>query len=617
MATSLGTIPEDFPITGVYTAPPVTDLPQLVYGERPTFSELIWDRDSGFTDNWRDRSSLTGAPGAYVFLLGRRAFSAAGMAIFAGAETGGGGGGSTSDDISNESTAPGATVTDALDDHEDRIQDLEAGGGGSFSITPTPVVDGNLVELEGTGGTTGKDSGISAASVAAALATVAGISSQVVYKGSLTSPGTLTYASNVWSNLISAVTGGTFVDETQSGITRSGTNFTVFVAGWYNFAVMCPAYSAGTPPLSALRIKVNGTVVDSKITYPGTTTAQTAEMNIISNVLLAAADVVSFEYAHAIGAPSFTITNNQVTGANVKLLSISIIRIGASTQPVASSTAGGWQRVVDTNFTQLAPQTLGDGANTIAGIPYTLGNISSAADYARVDSTGLTVKVNAVNGGNHFLDASTTPTVKIRLRDIAPDFVLGESKLRMWAQYGSNGNANHENVGFGLTRRPWNGGVGTNWYYIWAVGAYDSLNPHNGIIVGRGTSVAGRVDRDFTSVTPANNPATSFWGISFRDFDDMSFYTRTASPADNVATDTANKFSQMTLRAQMRGASAIVSGGQTVFGNQVLTPITDQSAVMTTMNADDIDISILSLSTYNTAAHLIATMKRLVIEVQY
>lgn len=104
--TSLGTIPEDFPINGVYEAPVIAELPSLVYAMRPNFRELVWDADGGFADDWEDRSSLDGNPtDGYVFRLGRRAFSAASLAIFAAGVGGGGGPTELAGDVEGPSDA--------------------------------------------------------------------------------------------------------------------------------------------------------------------------------------------------------------------------------------------------------------------------------------------------------------------------------------------------------------------------------------------------------------------------------------------------------------------------------------------------------------------------------
>ncbi len=282
-----------------------------------------------------------------------------------------------------------------------------------------------------------------------------------------------------------------------------------------------------------------------------------------------------------------------------------------------------WVRVVDTNFTALPTQpTTADGEYVIDGVKYQVVNNARASAFGIINGTGFQISCNNQQSANYFLDPSTGPVLAIKLRDIAPGFVVGQSQVRMWCLAGSNGNQNHENCGFGVALYPWNGGQSTpNWYHILAFGAYDSLNPHNGVISGHGQSGSptSRVDKDLTSVTVANDPTRSIWGIHFKDIGCVNYYTRSLpSSANNTdANDAITTFQGLSIRAQQRGAIVPVSGS-TVPGynvNQVqylLDPVVDWRVD----NADDIQLLIMAISTYNTSAHMVATLKRLVIEVK-
>lgn len=344
MTTSLGTIPEDFPINGVYEAPSVATLPALVYGMRPNFRELIWDADGGFADDWRDRSALSGNDDdGYVFLLGRRAFSAASMAIFASGAGGGSGsvtldgdvtgdsvdtllfaihgrevvgitgdidgkvlgfvegkiapvdagsGGAVgTDDVTNDSSLSGTTASDALDgvgtelgDHESRIAALEAGGGSGF----TPAL----------------------------------------YQGGSFTPNLMAYVSGAWTGCISAVSTGSWTDEVQSNIARSGENFTVANAGTYRVYAWFPSFPGGTPPLRGMRCLVNGTMKASQLSYGGTGGGTTADSALDDTLVLSAGDVLSFEYCNITGTTSFgAFSAGQMAGVDIKTAQISIHRV--------------------------------------------------------------------------------------------------------------------------------------------------------------------------------------------------------------------------------------------------------------------------------------------------
>lgn len=277
---------------------------------------------------------------------------------------------------------------------------------------------------------------------------------------------------------------------------------------------------------------------------------------------------------------------------------------------------GGWKRVVDTNFTAKATQaTTTDGEYVIDGVKYQISNNARASAFGIINGTGWQISCNANQSANYFLDASTGPVIAIKLKDICPDFVVGQSEVRMWGLLGSNGNQNHENVGFGVALYPWNGGGSTpNWYHIFAAGAYDSINPHNGIIVGHGSSGSGtsRADLNLTSVTVANDPTRSIWGIHWKDLGDANFYTRSlASSAPNTGTnDSISKFEQLSLRAQQRPQGTSASNYNNNQAQQLLNPV----AEWLVDDAGDIQLLIMAVSTYNTSAHMVATLKRLVVE---
>lgn len=309
-------------------------------------------------------------------------------------------------------------------------------------------------------------------------------------------------------------------------------------------------------------------------------------------------------------------TFNTTTGKLIQDGGKTIAEIEAS-----AAAKAGWKRVADINFTQLGSVALGtDGGYTIGGVPFRVRGNANASSFA-IDSNGVRIQLNANSSANYFLDASTGPVLAIRLRELCPDFVLGQSELRMWCLAGNNGNQNHENCGFGFALNPWNGGGSTtNWYQVLAFGAYDSLAPHNGIITGHGSSgnATSRVDKDLTAVTVANDPTRSLWGMHFKDVGVVNFYTRslTSSAIDTDLNDTVNKFEDMLLRAKLMHYGYVASSSPPLSdyrdnGGQILL---DPGASWLADQADDIQLLICSLSSYNTTGHLLHTTKRLVIE---
>lgn len=549
MATSLGTIPEDFSMTAVYTCPPLTELPATVYAERPTFSELVWDAEGGFTDNWRDRSALTGGPGAYVFLLGRRAFSAAGLAVFAAGSGGGGGGGTGTGTTIVVGPLTGSVVDLEIPDMMAvRVVHITGDATDIQSILPPPTG----------GGDPGPEDWHSIL-----LVNFASTPITLVSGGSGSSGAQLSTQGSV-----------DYVLEPYEGVLLS---YLFYVSAW----TVHPMAHAGGGGGGSGNVVGPASSVDSHLAAFDGTTGELLE-------------------------------DSGVTTASV-------------TAAITRAADAGWKKVVDTNFTQLANQTLTNGAQTIDGISYLVSGVANSSSFGVVNGTGLRIQCNANSSANYFLDASTGPVLAINLRTLCPKFVVGQSELRMWALQGNNGNANHENCGFGFALYPWNGGLSTtNWYQILAMGAYDSLSPHNGIICGHGSAgnPASRVDKDLTGVTVANDPTRSLWGAYFKHVGQIGFYTRSlgASANNTDPNDTVNIFEDMLLRAELKHTgqnNAIATPYNSGFNDNQLQYLLDHDAQWRANQADDVQLLICSLSTYNTSAHLLHTLKRLVVEVKY
>lgn len=107
----VATIPDDMRLGDVYTVNIGTTAPVVVFGRRALYDELIWDKDGGFSGNWVDRSSMSGdGTSGYVFVLGRRATSTAGLSLYFGDGVVSGGGPAPTGDV----TGPGSATDNAV-----------------------------------------------------------------------------------------------------------------------------------------------------------------------------------------------------------------------------------------------------------------------------------------------------------------------------------------------------------------------------------------------------------------------------------------------------------------------------------------------------------------------
>jgi hypothetical protein len=476
-------------------------------------------------------------------------------------------GGGTSDDITNESDVDGASVTEALDDLLAQLDALD------------PAV--------------------------------------VAYHG-WNQGGSVPVGPTVFTDVIGFLSGGAYSDGVAQGIARSGSSFTVSEGGTYYVQVTLNSYTVQTT--GVLRCQKNGVtaIAASNYTEAGNGgVSQTRVINMHGLVQCNAGDVLRVQYANQSTAGG-TFGSVTVDGQANRNLNITIYRVTATpAKPQIITVEGEWRRVVDTNFTQLPTAATPDGQVIIEGVKYQVSNNARASAFGIVNGTGWRAQCNASQSANYFLDASTGPVIAIKLRDICPDFVMGQSELRMWCLAGTNGNQNHENATFGFALYPWQGGTANlNWYAVLAFGAYDSLNPHNGIICGHGTTATPRVDKDLTAVTIANDPTRSVWGVHMRDVGNINFYTRSmpASVDNALANDAVTPFDQLSLRAQLKhsGVNNVNTGSQ--YQNNGVQALHDPIADWRVATADDVQLLIMAVSNYNTTAHMLATLKRLVVE---
>jgi len=155
-------------------------------------------------------------------------------------------------------------------------------------------------------------------------------------------------------------------------------------------------------------------------------------------------------------------------------------------------TAGGWQTVLDIDFTTQAAQTFStDGTYTIAGKTFTKGNSSADSTAAAlVPSEGLKFMPNAgsdYNGSTRGMPYLWTPLNGILPADLAYSW---SSRIRLYVSLGSNNiSANFDNFVLGLDTNS------TTWGIIIKLGyGTGGTNPTTAMfwdINGTGGSVAG------------------------------------------------------------------------------------------------------------------------------
>ncbi|MEY4507937.1 MAG: hypothetical protein RLZZ450_59 [Pseudomonadota bacterium] len=397
MASSLGSIPEDFPIHGVYECPLVAELPSLIYGMRATFRELIWDAEGGFADDWRDRSSVEGTPeDGYTFRISRRAFSAANMGIFAaGAGSGGGG------------VSGGATVVLAL----------------------APGLNSN-VEIPD----------VATVSVVAATGDTDTVLDSILRPPPAGGgdPEATDYHSVIFVNdqatnslILRPGKGTPFADL----VTPDGEDY---VLGPREGAVLVYLHYVSAWTVHPLAKPDTGDAVSLH---------GTAVPALSDGVLTSASGVLSWAAAAGTGdviGPAGAVADrvavyNGATGKLIKDGGKTIAAVEASAAATATAAAatytdthGLWFTGLDTDFTVLPAQTIITGANVIGGKTWTGVDIGTYSNLFAIQlGVGLQMKANALNSGmyNTF---RTMSHIKIRLSDICPGIHL-KSRVRITA----------------------------------------------------------------------------------------------------------------------------------------------------------------------------------------
>lgn len=302
---SVGQIPEGFSTTDVYELH-LAELPGALVGRRALYTELIWDAEGGFQQEWLDGSSVEGNPDeGYTFVLKRRAFSAAGLSLFTvGFASGGGGGDATSiQGIDVVATPPTDGQILEYDVGTNTIEWVDPpSGGGTLAGDVTGPSSTNTV-----GAIQGFDVDMTGAVDGQVLQLVGGVWKPVTPSGGSFTPALYSghddanggFSSGTWTSI---VTGG-WVDMAQVNITRSGTNFTLANAGYYFLAADFTVYTTGI--FYGYRVMVNGVMVATREVYIAAGTANTMGPSNLQIGFVATAGAVVTVEASASGGTGF------------------------------------------------------------------------------------------------------------------------------------------------------------------------------------------------------------------------------------------------------------------------------------------------------------------------
>lgn len=124
----------------------------------------------------------------------------------------------------------------------------------------------------------------------------------------------------------------------------------------------------------------------------------------------------------------------------------------ASNGQVTVSTTAGWRIALDRNFTQDPNFGFNDGNNVWNGVTWIGENITASADsFGIVNGTGLVLDHNATNTSWYY-SSDTAPKLYVPVTTLIPNFVWGESELKITAMFDTAGTTSYELGGIAVEK---------------------------------------------------------------------------------------------------------------------------------------------------------------------
>lgn len=110
---------------------------------------------------------------------------------------------------------------------------------------------------------------------------------------------------------------------------------------------------------------------------------------------------------------------------------------------------GEWITAVDLNFTELASQTIANGAVSLGGVAFTAANAGNADSFAVVHGTGLVIDLGPTN----VIDHTLAPRVRATIPSLIPAFDPQRTRLRVTVECAIAGSdQSYELLAFGLEK---------------------------------------------------------------------------------------------------------------------------------------------------------------------
>jgi len=111
-----------------------------------------------------------------------------------------------------------------------------------------------------------------------------------------------------------------------------------------------------------------------------------------------------------------------------------------------------WQKAIDVNLTQASNFTFTDTTNTWNGQPWVGANIATKTDsFGVVNGTGLVLNHNAQNTA-WAPSTDTAPKISLQVSSLIPDFVWGQSELRVTAEFEVAGSTSYDLGGIAVEK---------------------------------------------------------------------------------------------------------------------------------------------------------------------